>query len=250
MSGNSPGDATDGETETVTAHGSSHGSGRGPAEIPPPPGKGPFLVAGLIAVGLLGWGGYGHWQKAAAAQETQRKARDFVPKLRTIAVERADQPIDITLPGQTDAFARASLFARATGYIAERRVDIGTRVKQGDILIRIAAPDLDQQLAHLQSAVSKLANRLQRRLMAQQSRSWDFDQEEGILDAARLARVVVNPGQSLSYKIERDTDFRDTVVTLLIDNSGSMRGRPITVAATCPICGRLSHMFEPRLSAE
>src|SRR3546814_896740 len=71
---------------------------------------------------------------------------------------------------------------------------------------------LDQQLVHLQSAVSKLANRLQRRLMAQQSRSWDFDQEEGLLDAARLARVVVNPTQSLSYKIERDTEFRDTVV--------------------------------------
>ena len=90
---------------------------------------------------------------------------------------------------------------------------------------------LDQQLVHLQSAVSKLANRLQRRLMAQQSRSWDFDQDEGLLDAARLARVVVNPMQSLSYKIERDTDFRDTVVTLLIDNSGSMRGRPISIAA-------------------
>jgi len=90
---------------------------------------------------------------------------------------------------------------------------------------------LDQQLVHLQSAVSKLANRLQRRLMAQQSRSWDFDQEEGMLDAARLARVVVTPGQSLSYKIERETDFRDTVVTLLIDNSGSMRGRPISIAA-------------------
>ena len=90
---------------------------------------------------------------------------------------------------------------------------------------------LDQQLVHLQSAVSKLANRLQRRLMAQQSRSWDFDQDEGLLDAARLARVVVNPMQSLSYKIERDTEFRDTVVTLLIDNSGSMRGRPISIAA-------------------
>ncbi len=90
---------------------------------------------------------------------------------------------------------------------------------------------LDQQLVHLQSAVSKLANRLQRRLMAQQSRSWDFDQEEGILDAARLARVIVNPTLSLSYKAERETDFRDTVVTLLIDNSGSMRGRPISIAA-------------------
>ena len=90
---------------------------------------------------------------------------------------------------------------------------------------------LDQQLVHLQGVVTKLANRLQRRLMAQQSRSWDFDQEEGLLDAARLARVVVNPMQSLSYKIERDTEFRDTVVTLLIDNSGSMRGRPISIAA-------------------
>ncbi|PCD04549.1 cobaltochelatase subunit CobT [Sphingomonas spermidinifaciens] len=90
---------------------------------------------------------------------------------------------------------------------------------------------LDQQLVHLQGIVTKLANRLQRRLMAQQSRSWDFDQDEGLLDAARLARVVVNPMQSLSYKVERDTDFRDTVVTLLIDNSGSMRGRPIGIAA-------------------
>ena len=90
---------------------------------------------------------------------------------------------------------------------------------------------LDQQLVHLQGAVTKLANRLQRRLMAQQNRSWDFDQEEGMLDAARLARVVINPAHSLSYKIERDTDFRDTVVTLLIDNSGSMRGRPISIAA-------------------
>ncbi|MBX3593131.1 cobaltochelatase subunit CobT [Sphingomonas sp.] len=90
---------------------------------------------------------------------------------------------------------------------------------------------LDQQLVHLQGVVTKLANRLQRRLMAQQSRSWDFDQEEGLLDAARLARVVVNPMQSLSYKIEKEAQFRDTVVTLLIDNSGSMRGRPISIAA-------------------
>ena len=90
---------------------------------------------------------------------------------------------------------------------------------------------LDQQLVHLQGAVTKLANRLQRRLMAQQSRSWDFDQEEGLLDAARLARVVVNPTHSLSYKMERDTEFKDTVVSLLIDNSGSMRGRPISIAA-------------------
>ena len=85
----------------------------------------------------------------------------------------------------------------------------------------------------LQNVVTRLANRLQRRLMAQQARSWDFDQEEGLLDAARLARVVVNPSHALSFKIERDTEFRDTVVSLLIDNSGSMRGRPIAIAAIC-----------------
>ena len=92
---------------------------------------------------------------------------------------------------------------------------------------------LDQQLIPLQSAVTKLANRLQRRLMAQQNRSWDFDQEEGLIDAARLVRIVTNPAHALSYKVERDTEFRDTVVTLLIDNSGSMRGRPISIAAIC-----------------
>jgi cobaltochelatase CobT len=92
---------------------------------------------------------------------------------------------------------------------------------------------LDQQLSHLQGVVSKLANRLQRRLLAQQQRAWEFDLEEGLLDVARLARVVANPTHSLSYKREREADFRDTVVTLLIDNSGSMRGRPITVAAMC-----------------
>lgn len=90
---------------------------------------------------------------------------------------------------------------------------------------------LDQQLSHLQGVVAKLANRLQRKLMAQQTRSWEFDLEEGMLDTGRLARVVINPTTSLSFKVEKETDFRDTVVTLLIDNSGSMRGRPITVAA-------------------
>jgi cobaltochelatase CobT len=105
-----------------------------------------------------------------------------------------------------------------------------TELADDDELNRLRAY-LDQQLSGLQGAVTRLANRLQRRLMAQQNRSWDFDQEEGLLDAARLARVVVSPGQSLSYKVERETKFRDTVVTLLIDNSGSMRGRPISIAA-------------------
>ncbi|AZO80258.1 MULTISPECIES: cobaltochelatase subunit CobT [unclassified Bosea (in: a-proteobacteria)] len=92
---------------------------------------------------------------------------------------------------------------------------------------------LDKQLAHLQGVVARLANRLQRRLMAQQNRSWQFDLEEGALDPSRLPRIIIDPFQPLSFRQESDTNFRDTVVTLLIDNSGSMRGRPITVAATC-----------------
>jgi cobaltochelatase CobT len=123
-----------------------------------------------------------------------------------------------------------------TGYRAFVRSfdeEIGAEdLVDGDELTRLRQ-QLDQQLQHLQGVVAKLANRLQRRLLAQQQRAWDFDLDEGLLDAGRLARVVVNPLQALSYKRERDTDFRDTVVTLLIDNSGSMRGRPITVAAMC-----------------
>ncbi|EET46870.1 cobaltochelatase subunit CobT [Thalassobium sp. R2A62] len=92
---------------------------------------------------------------------------------------------------------------------------------------------LDQQLEPLKGAVSRLANKLQRRLQAQQNRSWEFDLEEGMLDAGRLARVVANPTTPLSFKVEKDTEFRDTCVTLLLDNSGSMRGRPISIAAIC-----------------
>jgi len=90
---------------------------------------------------------------------------------------------------------------------------------------------LDQQLSHLQGVIGRLANRLQRRLLAKQTRAWEFDLEDGMLDSARLSRVIVNPQTPLSYKQEKETDFRDTVVTLLIDNSGSMRGRPISIAA-------------------
>ena len=92
---------------------------------------------------------------------------------------------------------------------------------------------LDQQLTNLQNVVSKLANKLQRQLLAKQNRSWEFDLEEGMLDASKLSRVIIDPFRSLSYKMEKETEFKDTVVTLLIDNSGSMRGRPISVAAIC-----------------
>ena len=92
---------------------------------------------------------------------------------------------------------------------------------------------LDQQLTNLQSIVAKLANKLQRQLLAKQNRSWEFDLEEGMLDSSKLSRIIIDPFHSLSYKMEKETKFKDTVVTLLIDNSGSMRGRPISVAAIC-----------------
>jgi cobaltochelatase CobT len=93
--------------------------------------------------------------------------------------------------------------------------------------------NLDQNLAQIEGVIGRLANRLQRRLLAKQVRSWEFDLDEGVIDSARLARMIANPEHALSFKREKETDFRDTVVTLLLDNSGSMRGRPITVAAMC-----------------
>ncbi|BCH29635.1 cobaltochelatase subunit CobT [Mesorhizobium sp. L-8-10] len=136
--------------------------------------------------------------------------------------KRPDNPF-VNLPKEIDYKVFTSAFDETVG--AEELCD-------EEELDRLRA-FLDKQLANLQGVVGRLANRLQRRLMAQQNRSWDFDLEEGYLDPARLVRVVIDPMQPLSFKQERDTKFRDTVVTLVLDNSGSMRGRPITVAATC-----------------
>ena len=115
---------------------------------------------------------------------------------------------------------------------AHDEVVIAEELCDAEELTRLRAY-LDQQLAHLSNVVARLANRLQRRLLAQQNRTWSFDLEEGLLDVARLTRVIVDPTAPLSFKMEEDTEFRDTVVSLLIDNSGSMRGRPIMVAAVC-----------------
>ena len=93
--------------------------------------------------------------------------------------------------------------------------------------------NLDQQLIGFQDVITKLANKLQRQLLAKQNRAWNFDLEEGLLDSSKLPRIIMDPFNSLSFKKEKDLDFKDTIVTLLIDNSGSMRGRPITIAAIC-----------------
>ena len=118
-------------------------------------------------------------------------------------------------------------------YLADHDEEIAAEDLAEPVELERLRAYLDQQLEPLKGAVSRLANKLQRRLQAQQNRSWEFDREEGMLDAGRLARVVANPTTPLSFKIEKDTDFRDTVVTLLLDNSGSMRGRPISIAAIC-----------------
>ncbi len=148
-----------------------------------------------------------------------------------------DIDLDAETPGeakrQDNPFTQATRDLDYRVYSQEYDETVGAEeLCDEDELDRLRA-FLDKQLANLQGVVGRLANRLQRRLMAQQNRSWDFDLEEGVLDTARLVRVVVDPTQPLSFKQEHDTRFRDTVVTLLIDNSGSMRGRPITVAATC-----------------
>ena len=155
------------------------------------------------------------------------------------------QALEEMMPGMGEEDSeRARNWRRPEGFLPNRPGDPPYRPFTGDHDEIVSASDLceaeeltrlrlhlDQQLSHLQAVIGKLANRLQRKLLAKQSRGWDFDLDEGLLDAARLARVVVTPAYPLSYKMERETDFRDTVVSLLIDNSGSMRGRPITVAA-------------------
>ena len=150
--------------------------------------------------------------READASELPRRAEPWRPNLSVL-----DNP---------EAFGY-KVFTRAFDEIvnAEELCDV-------DELDRLRA-FLDKQLVALHGAVARLANRLQRRLLAQQNRGWDFDLDEGQIDAARLARVIVDPMQPLTFKQERETEFRDTVVTLLLDNSGSMRGRPIMVAACC-----------------
>ena len=107
----------------------------------------PLVIVGIAVVALLGWGAWGHYRQNAQAAETQRETQDFVPTVQVAQAKREDGPVPFTLPGTVSAFDQSTLYARATGYIAERKVDIGSRVKKGDLLVRISAPDLDQQLA-------------------------------------------------------------------------------------------------------
>ena len=141
------------EAGATEAHSRDHASAPAPKsqarmdDPPPPPRKRVFVIAVLGVACLLAYGGFKHWQQSSTADETQQEARGFVPEVRTITAKAEDGPVSLTLPGQTEPFDSATIYPRATGYIAERKVDIGSRVNKGDLLVRIAAPDLDQQLA-------------------------------------------------------------------------------------------------------
>lgn len=183
---------------------------------------------GVESPGDMGDPSFEPGENTTQGEESQEQgpSDDMLPAADGDAPIAGDPPAQVNDdPGDRDAVYRIY----ATRFDEEvDALDLATP----DELDRLRA-QLDQQLLPLQGVVSRLANRLQRRLMAQQIRAWEFDLEEGELDVGRLARIVANPAHSLSYKREKETEFRDTVVTLLLDNSGSMRGRPIAVTAIC-----------------
>ena len=169
-------------------------------------------------------------QQSADQQQSQvsMEDRDDMDGAEEVDAPEGEAPLEPpTPPAISDADPHYKVFS--TEYDEEEPAE---ELAEPAELERLRAY-LDQQLEPLKGAVSRLANKLQRRLQAQQNRSWQFDMEEGMLDAGRLARVIANPTTPLSFKVENDTEFRDTVVTILIDNSGSMRGRPISIAAIC-----------------
>jgi cobaltochelatase CobT len=177
---------------------------------------------------------------AESRVEQQALSQEMLDAMAESSADPEDRDADSSdLPRRSDPWRPNSSVLddpEAFGYkVFTRAFDEIVNAEQlcdADELDRLRA-FLDKQLVSLHGAVARLANRLQRRLLAQQNRGWDFDLEEGMIDASRLARVIVDPMHPLSYKQERDMQFRDTVVTLLLDNSGSMRGRPIMVAACC-----------------
>ena len=172
---------------------------KGEEKPPHPPRRMVFVVVGLILVALLGYGAYKHWRVNGDAEQTQQSTQSLVPTVRTTEAKRDDKPTPLTLPGQTEAFASASIYPRATGYISERRVDIGSRVKKGDLLLHIAAPDLDQQLAQARAQVGQVK-------AAEDQAQAQVSQAEANLNLAKVTLARTNSLTQQGYETLQNRD--------------------------------------------
>ncbi len=199
--------ATGGEfgPERGTDRGADHRDARPRDEHPPLPRARVFVFAVLLVAALLGYGAYRHWQTSLAADQTQRETAAFMPEVQTITAKAEDQAYKVTLPGQTDAFDSATIYPRATGYITERKVDIGSRVKKGDLLVRIASPDLDQQL---QQARAQLNQTRASQAQAQAS----LDQANANLELANVTFKRTNALTQRGYETVQNNDNQKTQV--------------------------------------
>ena len=172
---------------------------------PPPPRKRVFFFAFLVVACLLGYGAYKHWDESSTADETQREAETFVPEVQTITASADDQPRKLTLPGQTEPFDTATIYPRATGYVAERHVDIGSRVNKGDLLIRIAAPDLDQQLEQAKAQLQQVKD-------AQAQAQASLDQAKANLELANVTFKRTDALTQRGYETVQNNDNQRTQV--------------------------------------
>ena len=174
-------------------------------EAPPPPRKRVFFIVLLVVVGALGYGAFEHFQTYQRASDTQQEAIDFTPEVTTITAKAESGPVKLTLPGQTEPFYQSTIYPRATGYIAERKVDIGSHVKKGDLLIRISAPDLDQQLAQ---AKGQLAQSVAAEAQAQAT----LDQAKANLALAQLTSQRYQKLTTQGYETVQNNDNQKTAV--------------------------------------
>ena len=172
---------------------------------PPLPRKRVFVIAILVVVCLLAYGSYEHFATYEIATETQQETKDYVPEVQTITAEVDGAPINLSLPGQTEAFDTATIYPRATGYVAERKVDIGSRVKTGDLLIRIAAPDLDQQLAQARG-------QLEQTKAAQAQAQASLDQSKANLALANVTFKRTNKLTQQGFETVQNNDNQQTQV--------------------------------------
>ncbi len=191
--------------EEPTRHNEAHGARDPDREVPPPPRKRVFFFAFIVIAALLGYGAYRHWQTNQQADQTQEEVANAVPTVQTITAKAESGPYKLTLPGQTEPFDTATIYPRATGYIAERRVDIGSRVMKNDLLIRIAAPDLDQQLDQAKAQLNQV-----KATQAQAQAS--LDQAKANLELANVTLKRTSKLTQQGYETVQNNDNQSTQV--------------------------------------